>query len=255
MPPCRGTGIPLSAGDWGATFGSGSRRPGQASLGRRRFDSREGQYRVDACGRRPVPLHGGRRRDDLPYRDLDTASTEKIRDAQVHVEFMIPYMPDAKGWARGNSGIILLNRYEVQIVDSYKNDTGASSESCGGFESWGPLVNACRPPAEWQSYDIVFHAPRCASDGSTQTPGSLTVFQNGVLVQDHAPVRGRRCVEEGPIVLQDHSRVVGRTIAISQGVQGPAPDTIMKFRNIWIRRLAPSGSTGPYTPGTGRDGN
>ena len=164
-------------------------------------------------------------------------------------------MPDAKGWARGNSGIILLNRYEVQIVDSYKNDTGASSESCGGFESWGPLVNACRPPAEWQSYDIVFHAPRCASDGSTQTPGSLTVFQNGVLVQDHAPVRGRRCVEEGPIVLQDHSRVVGRTIAISQGVQGPAPDTIMKFRNIWIRRLAPSGSTGPYTPGTGRDGN
>jgi hypothetical protein len=170
--------------------------------------------------------------------DLDKASTVKFSDAQIHVEFVIPYMPDAKGWARGNSGIILLNRYEVQIVDSYQNDTGSGSESCAGFTSFGPLVNACRPPGEWQSYDMIFHAPRCASDGTTQTPGSLTVLQNGVLVQDHVPVRGRRCVGEGPLVLQDHGRVVGRRIEISPGVQGPAPDTIMKFRNIWIRRLS-----------------
>jgi hypothetical protein len=169
--------------------------------------------------------------------DLDTASTVKFSDAQIHVEFVIPYMPDAKGWARGNSGIILLDRYEVQIVDSYQNDTGSGSEACAGFTSFGPLVNACRPPGEWQSYDMVFHAPRCASDGSIQTPGSLTVLQNGVLVQDHVPVSGRRCVGEGPLVLQDHGRVVGRQIEISPGVQGPAPDTIMKFRNIWIRRL------------------
>ncbi|MGD0500343.1 MAG: DUF1080 domain-containing protein [Bryobacteraceae bacterium] len=168
---------------------------------------------------------------------LDTASTEKFSDAQIHVEFIIPYMPDAKGWARGNSGIILLNRYEVQIVDSYQNDTGSGSESCGGFASFGPLVNACRPPGEWQSYDIIFHAPRCAPGSATPDPGSLTVLQNGVLVQDHVPVRGRGCVAEGPLVLQDHGREVGRRIAIAPGVEGPAPDTTMKFRNIWMRRF------------------
>jgi hypothetical protein len=166
--------------------------------------------------------------------DIQTA--EKFSDAQIHVEFNIPDMPNEKGWAKGNSGIILLNRYEVQVLDSYGSTEGGG-ESCGGFGNRGPLVNACRRAGEWQSYDIIFHAPTCAADGSTETPGSLTVVQNGVLIQDHVPVAGRRCVSEGPLVLQDHSRVVGRKIDLARGVSGPAPDTILKFRNMWMRRL------------------
>ena len=170
---------------------------------------------------------------------LDTASTEKFRDAQIHVEFNVPYEPEAKGQARANSGIVLQNRYEIQILDSYQNETYANG-SCGAlYGRSAPLVNACRRPNEWQSYDIIFHAPHCGPGSTTPEPGSLTLFQNGVLIQDHVPVRGRSCVEEGPLVLQDHGRVVGRKIAENPGIEVGAPDTTMKFRNIWMRRLAP----------------
>ena len=168
----------------------------------------------------------------------DIQTNEKFRDAQIHLEFSVQAGPEEKGWARGNSGVILLNRYEIQVLDSYKSQMPAGSENCAGFTAYGPLVNACRPPGEWQSYDIIFHAPRCAADGTVETPGSLTLLHNGVLVQDHVPVRGRNCVGEGPLVLQDHSRSVGRKIALSQGVEGPAPDTTTRFRNIWMRRLS-----------------
>jgi len=150
---------------------------------------------------------------------LDTASTEKFRDAQIHVEFNVPYEPDQKGYARANSGIILQNLYEIQILDSYRNATAPDSSCASLYRQSAPLVNACRPPGEWQSFDIIFHAPVCASDGAIQTPGSLTLLHNGVL--------------------QDHSRVVGRTIEIEEGpINGPAPDTTMRFRNIWMRRLS-----------------
>jgi hypothetical protein len=169
---------------------------------------------------------------------LDTQSTEKFRDAQIHVEFNLPSEPEMKGQGRANSGIVLQNRYEIQILDSYRNETYANG-SCGAlYGQSAPAVNANRPPGEWQSYDIVFHAPRCASDGTVETPGSLTLLFNGVLIQDHVPVRGRRCVaDEGPLVLQDHGQYVGRKIGTASGETGGAPDTIMKFRNIWMRRL------------------
>jgi hypothetical protein len=169
---------------------------------------------------------------------LDTQSTEKFRDAQIHVEFNLPSEPEMKGQGRANSGIVLQNRYEIQILDSYRNETYANG-SCGAlYGQSAPAVNANRPPGEWQSYDIVFHAPRCASDGTVETPGSLTLLFNGVLIQDHVPVRGRRCVaDEGPLVLQDHGQYVGRKIGTASGESGGAPDTIMKFRNIWMRRL------------------
>ncbi|HYW43136.1 MAG TPA: DUF1080 domain-containing protein [Bryobacteraceae bacterium] len=170
---------------------------------------------------------------------LDTASTEKFRNAQIHVEFNVPNEPDQKGYARANGGIILQNLYEIQILDNYKSEVAPDSQCAALYRQSPPLVNACRPPGEWQSYDIVFHAPTCASDGSVQTPGSLTLLHNGVLVQDQVPVRGRRCVAEGPLVLQDHSRVVGRTIEIEEGpINGPAPETDMRYRNIWMRRLS-----------------
>jgi len=154
-------------------------------------------------------------------------SAEKFRSAQIHLEFNIPSMPDQKGQLRGNSGVLLQGRYEVQILDSYQNPTYADGSSGALYGQSAPQVNASRRPGEWQTYDIVFHAPRCAPDGSVQTPGSLTLLYNSVLVQDHVPVVSKRgCVDEGPLVLQDHS-----------GFKG-APDTTMKFRNIWMRRLA-----------------
>jgi hypothetical protein len=169
----------------------------------------------------------------------DTQSTEKFRDAQIHVEFNLPNEPEMRGQGRANSGVVLQNRYEIQILDSYQNPTYANG-SCGAlYGKSAPLVNACRRPGEWQSYDIVFHAPRCAPDGSVQTPGSLTMLHNGVLIQDHVPVQRRNCVaDEGPLVLQDHGRVVGRKIGTAAGVVEGAPDTTVKFRNIWMRRLS-----------------
>jgi len=168
----------------------------------------------------------------------DTRTIEEFEDAQIHLEFNLPYEPEMKGQARANSGVLLQNRYEIQILDSYENETYPDG-SCGAlYGQSAPLVNACRRPGEWQSFDIIFHAPRCGSDGSVQTPGSLTLLHNGVLIQDHVPVRGRKCVEKGPLVLQDHSMYVGRKIAISPGVEGPAPETTIQFRNIWMRRLS-----------------
>ncbi len=151
---------------------------------------------------------------------------ERFRNAQLHVEFNVPLMADQSGQRRGNSGAYLLGRYEIQILDSWENPTYADG-ACGAlYGQSAPLVNASRKPGEWQSFDIVFHAPKCAADGSVATPGRLTLFHNGVLVQDNVPVSAKRgCVEEGPLMLQDHS-----------GFKNP-PKTEMRFRNIWLRRL------------------
>ena len=168
----------------------------------------------------------------------DAQSTEKFRDAQIHVEFNVPYMPGQRGQGRGNSGVLLQGRYEIQILDSYRNETYANGSCAALYGRSAPLVNACRRPGEWQSYDIIFHAPRCDPDGSIKAPGSLTLLHNGVLVQDHVPVRASRdCVAEGPLLLQDHGQYVGRKIATAAGVEEGAADTPMKFRNIWMRRL------------------
>ncbi|MGE5570196.1 MAG: DUF1080 domain-containing protein [Rhodospirillales bacterium] len=168
----------------------------------------------------------------------DTRSKETFRDAQIHLEFNLPYEPHMRGQGRANSGLLLHNRYEIQILDSYQNETYANG-SCGAlYGQSAPLVNACRRPGEWQSFDIIFHAPRCAADGTVETPGSLTLLHNGVLIQDHVPVRPRKCTtSEGPLVLQDHGRYVGRKIATAAGVTEGAPDTTVQFRNIWMRRL------------------
>jgi hypothetical protein len=168
----------------------------------------------------------------------DTQSAEKFRDAQIHVEFNLPYEPEMRGQGRANSGIVLQNRFEIQLLDSFENATYANGSCAALYGQSAPLVNACRRPGEWQSFDIVFHAPQCAADGTLETPGSLTLLHNGVLVQDHVPVRARRCVaDEGPLVLQDHGRFVGRKIGTATGVSEGAPDTTVKFRNIWLRRL------------------
>jgi hypothetical protein len=147
-----------------------------------------------------------------------------FKDCQLHVEFWLPLMADAKGQARANSGVYLQGRYEIQVLDSY----GLKSEAgdCGGvYGVAAPLVNACRPPEQWQSYDIVFHAPKFDDKGNQTSKPRATVFQNGVLIHYNTewPAAGAGSVggdekSPGPVMLQDHGNLV-------------------RYRNVWIRPL------------------
>jgi hypothetical protein len=152
-------------------------------------------------------------------------SKEEFGDCQVHVEWAAPSIVRGDGQGRGNSGVYLMGRYEIQVLDSYNNPTYPNGQ-CGAFYGHNaPLVNVCRKPGEWQTYDIIFHAPKKLTDGVLQ-PGSFTVLQNGVLIQDHVPVDGRSTTAaplhglatKGPLYLQDHGNPV-------------------RFRNVWVRRL------------------
>lgn len=143
---------------------------------------------------------------------------------KLHVEFRVPYMPTAKGQGRGNSGVYVQGRYEVQVLDSYGLDS--KDNDCGGIYSIAaPKVNACKAPTVWQSYDIEFHAPKCV-DGKKTEMGRMTVHHNGVLIHDDvkltkdnttAGLGGDPCTP-GPIMLQDHGNPV-------------------QFRNVWLLPL------------------
>ena len=166
-------------------------------------------------------------------------SKPKFRSAQLHLEFAIPNMPGYKSQMRGNSGVYLHGRYEIQILDSYKNETYPTGHCGALYGQAPPLVLASRPPEQWQNYDIIFHAPTCDASGNLARRGTVTVLQNGVLVQDHVEIKDaafqgagsgqKGCSagigDPGPLMLQDHSGFPG------------APKTVMKFRNIWFRPL------------------
>jgi hypothetical protein len=156
---------------------------------------------------------------------------QKFGSAQIHVEFATPFMPNAHGQARANSGVYLQGRYEIQILDSFNNPTYANGSAGSLYGQYPPLVNVSRPPREWQTYDIVFHAPKCGSDGKIETPGAVTVLYNGVLVQDNVTIEGRTTssdntdvCDDGPLMLQDH-------------YHPDVKETFMQFRNIWLRPL------------------
>ena len=152
-------------------------------------------------------------------------SKQEFTDCQLHVEWASPSVVKGDGQGRGNSGVYLMGRYEIQVLDSYNNKTYFNGQ-CGAFYGHNaPLVNACRKPGEWQTYDIIFHAPKKLADGKVR-PGSFTVLHNGVLIQDHISVGGeptaaaplRGVADKGPVYLQDHGNPV-------------------RFRNVWIRPL------------------
>jgi hypothetical protein len=163
-------------------------------------------------------------------------SRKKFRAAQIHLEFNLPLMAEQHSQARGNSGVYLHGRYEIQILDSYQNPTYPNGASAAVYGEAAPLVNASRPPEQWQTYDIIFHPPACGAEGRLLERGTVSVIWNGVLVQDHVTIRniGRGCIadkigEPGPLMLQDHN------------YKG-APFTVMRFRNVWYRPLPDSGS-------------
>jgi hypothetical protein len=153
---------------------------------------------------------------------------EAFGDVQLHVEWATPNPPKGSDQDRGNSGVFLMGKYELQVLDSYGNVTYADGAAAAIYGEYPPLANASRPPGEWQSYDIVFHRPRFSASGSVLTPARFTVFHNGVLVQDNVELVGptanmrrppyERHADRLPISLQDHEHPV-------------------RFRNIWVRRL------------------
>src|SRR5712675_946077 len=118
------------------------------------------------------------------------STKQEFGDCQLHVEWATPEKVEGEGQGRGNSGILLQGRYEVQVLDSYINKTYYHGQAGAIYKQYAPLVNACRKPGEWQSYDIIFHAPRFDADGKLEKPGTVTVLQNGVLVQDNAEIKG-----------------------------------------------------------------
>jgi 3-keto-disaccharide hydrolase len=156
------------------------------------------------------------------------ATRQSFADCQLHLEWRTPAAVSGKGQGRGNSGIFLQGRYEVQVLDSYNNPTYSNRQASSVYEQHMPQVNASRPPGEWQTYDIVYRAPRFNNDGSVKSPGFITVLQNGVLVQDHVEIKGgtnhrgqpkyEKHPFQQPLVLQNHQNPVS-------------------FRNIWIREL------------------
>jgi len=166
-------------------------------------------------------------------------SRDTFGDVQLHVEWAAPTPAEGKGQGRGNSGVFLMGMYEIQVLDSYKNVTYADGQASAIYGQSPPLVNASRPPGEWQSYDIIFRRPRFKPDGSLLSPARATVFHNGVLVQDNEELWGptswlqhrpyKSHPTRLPLSLQDHGNPV-------------------RFRNIWVRELRESKRPGPGKP-------
>lgn len=148
-------------------------------------------------------------------------------DVQLHVEWRAPAAVTANGQGRGNSGVYLQERYEVQVLDSYLNETYANGQAGSVYKQHIPLVNASRKPGEWQSYDIIFSAPRFSEKGTMIAPAYLTVLHNGVLIQNHVPVMGPS-VYQGLPVAEAH----GKASILLQDHGDP-----VSYRNIWVREL------------------
>lgn len=159
-----------------------------------------------------------------------------FKDYQLHIEWRIPVGIEGEGQARGNSGLFLASTgggddgYEIQILDNYNNKTYVNGQAGSVYKQYAPLVNANRPPGEWQTYDVIWTAPVFNKDGSLKSPARVTLLFNGILVQDNVALKGKTVYRgypeyeahgDSPIKLQAH---------------GDASKPI-SFRNIWIRNL------------------
>ena len=147
-------------------------------------------------------------------------------DCQIHLEFASPSEVKGNGQGRGNSGIYIMGKYEVQILDSFENTTYFDGQCGAVYKQQPPTVNASRGPGQWQSYDIIFTAPRFNEDGSVESPAFVTVLHNGVLIHNHFELQGgtfwdqpahyKKHAEKLPFTIQNHGNPV-------------------RFRNIWVR--------------------
>lgn len=153
---------------------------------------------------------------------------ESFGDCQLHIEWSAPVPPTGSGQGRGNSGVFLMNTYEIQVLDSYDNETYFDGQAGAIYKQTPPQVNAMRPPGEWNVYDIIWTSPRFNEDGSLDSPAYMTALHNGVLILNHFELKGdtpfnrppkyTKHADRLPIRLQDHGNPV-------------------RFRNIWIREI------------------
>jgi len=157
----------------------------------------------------------------------DLVSKEKFGDVQLHIEWASPAQVKGNSQGRGNSGVFLQGRYEVQVLDSFENPTYADGQASAIYGQWPPLVNAARKPGEWQAYDIVFEAPRFEGEKLVK-PAYLTVFHNGVLVQNHREVMG-------PTMHRELAKYVPQPAEDSLKLQDHGNP--VRYRNIWVRRI------------------
>ncbi len=157
----------------------------------------------------------------------DIVTKEKFGNCQLHVEWASPAVVKGNSQGRGNSGVILQSRYELQVLDTYNNPTYADGQTAAIYGQWPPLNNVARKPGEWQTYDIVFEAPKFDGD-NLAAPAYFTVFWNGVMVHNHK-------ASMGPMVYRH----------VAHYTSQPAEDSLLlqnhgdkvRYRNIWIRRL------------------
>jgi hypothetical protein len=172
----------------------------------------------------------------------DIKTRRNFTDYQLHLEWRVPVGITGEGQARGNSGLFLAaaegnaGGYELQIVDSYINKTYVNGQAASMYKQSPPLVNAMRPPGQWQTYDVVWHAPTFNSDGSLKTPARVTAFHNGLLVQDNYVLKG-----DTPYIGEPKYTPHGPAPIKLQAHGDPSPP--ISFRNIWVRELgAPAGN-------------
>lgn len=172
-------------------------------------------------------------------------SKQEFGDCQLHIEWSAPLPVKGSGQGRGNSGVFLMGRYELQVLDSYDNETYHDGQAGAIYKQTPPAVNVMRKPGEWNTYDIFWTAPRFEEDGSLKSPAYITAVHNGVLILNHFELKGdtpynrppryTKHGEKGPIALQDHGNPV-------------------RFRNIWIREFKPATGTQEREPFI-KDGN
>jgi hypothetical protein len=168
----------------------------------------------------------------------DITTKQKFGDLQLHIEWSAPNPPHGHSQARGNSGVFLQDRYELQVLDSYHDKTYFDGQASAIYKQHPPLANATRPPGEWNTYDVVWTAPKFKDDGSLESPAYITVLHNGVLTQNHFAVEGATPFNQAPkyekhdklpIHLQDHGNPV-------------------RYRNIWVREIKPIEGTRERAP-------
>jgi hypothetical protein len=163
-------------------------------------------------------------------RKSNIKTKEKFGTCQLHVEFATPSTVVGRGQGRGNNGVFIMGRYEVQILDSFDNKTYFDGQCASIYKQSPPMVNACRKPGEWQTYDIVFEAPKFADDGKVERPAYMTVLHNGVLVHNHFELLGGTFYDKPPSYTKHADR---------EPLELYYHGNDVRFRNIWLREIKP----------------